>query len=79
MLTMLIGCGLRRDELLALRVDSIQMREEHWVIADLFGKASHIHTAPVPGWVKAAVDESKDARTRSTIGLASSPTMPGDQ
>ena len=35
MLTMLIGCGLRRDELFALRVDSIQMREEHWVIADL--------------------------------------------
>ena len=35
MLAMLIGCGLRRGELLALRVDSIQLREEHWVIADL--------------------------------------------
>jgi integrase len=32
---MLIGCGLRRGELLTLRVDSIQLREEHWVIADL--------------------------------------------
>ena len=57
-----IGCGLRRGELLALRVDSIQMREEHWVIADLLGKAGHIHTVPIPGWVKAAVDEWKDAR-----------------
>ena len=64
MLTMLIGCELRRGELLALCVDSIQMREEHWVIADLLGKAGHIHTVPIPGWVKAAVDEWKDARTR---------------
>jgi integrase len=38
MIAMLIGCGLRRGELLALRVDSIQLREEHWVIADLLGK-----------------------------------------
>jgi integrase len=44
MLAMLIGCGLRRGELLTLRVDSIQLREEHWVIADLLGKAGHIRT-----------------------------------
>ena len=57
MISMLIGCGLRRGELLALRVDSIQLREEHWVIADLLGKAGHIRTVPIPGWVKLAVDE----------------------
>ena len=34
-LAMLIGCGLRRGELLSLAMDSIQVREEHWVIADL--------------------------------------------
>ena len=44
MLAMLIGCGLRRGELLALRVESIQLREEHCVIADLLGKAGHIRT-----------------------------------
>jgi len=48
MLAMLTGCGLRRRELLALRVESIQLREEHWVIADLLGKAGHIRTVPVP-------------------------------
>jgi site-specific recombinase XerD len=32
MVAMLIGCGLRRAELLTLRVESIQQREEHWVI-----------------------------------------------
>ena len=61
MLAMLIGCGLRRGELLALRVESIQLREEHWVIADLLGKAGHIRTVPVPAWVKNAIDEWKEA------------------
>ncbi len=50
MIAMLVGCGLRRGELLALRVDSIQSREEHWVIADLLGKAGHIRTVPIPSW-----------------------------
>jgi site-specific recombinase XerC len=56
MVAMLIGCGLRRAELLALRVESIQQREEHWVIADLLGKAGHVRTVPIPVWVKVAVD-----------------------
>jgi integrase len=56
MLAMLIGCGLRRGELLALRVQSIQQREEHWVVADLIGKGGHVRTVPIPTWVKTAVD-----------------------
>jgi integrase len=56
MLAMLIGCGLRRGELLALTLESIQQREEHWVIADLVGKGGHVRTVPVPQWVKSAVD-----------------------
>jgi site-specific recombinase XerD len=56
MLAMLIGCGLRRAEVLALTMESIQQREEHWVIADLVGKGGHVRTVPVPAWVKAAVD-----------------------
>jgi len=61
MLAMLIGCGLRRGELLALSAESIQLREDHWVIADLMGKAGHVRTVPIPLWVKAAIDEWKDA------------------
>jgi integrase len=56
-----IGCGLRRGELLALRIDAIQLREEHWVIANLLGKAGHIRTIPIPPWVKEAVDAWKEA------------------
>jgi integrase len=37
------------------------VREDHWVIADLLGKAGHIRTVPVPGWVKDAIDEWKEA------------------
>ena len=57
----LIGCGLRRGELLALHVESIQLREEHWVIADLLGKAGHVRTVPIPAWVKEAIDTWKEA------------------
>jgi integrase len=56
MVAMLIGCGLRRAELLALRLESIQQREEHWVIADLAGKGGHVRTVPIPTWVKTTVD-----------------------
>lgn len=56
MVAMLIGCGLRRAELLALSVESIQQREEHWVIADLVGKGGHVQTVLIPNWVKTAVD-----------------------
>ena len=61
MLAVLIGCGLRRAELLSLTVESIQQREDHWVIADLVGKGgSDIWGA------------SRSCDVRSTIGLASS-------
>ena len=56
MLAVLIGCGLRRGELLALKLASIQQREEHWVIADMVGKGGHVRTVPMPTWVKATVD-----------------------
>jgi integrase len=56
MIAMLIGCGLRRAELLSLRLESIQQREDHWVIADLVGKGGHVRTVPIPPWVKSTVD-----------------------
>jgi len=56
LLAVLIGCGLRRAEATTLRFEDFQLRESHWVIADLIGKGGHIRTVPVPDWVKAAVD-----------------------
>ena len=56
MLAVLLGCGLRRGELLALDFKSSRQREEHWVIADLIGKGGHVRTVPIPTWVKATMD-----------------------
>ena len=44
MLALLVGCGLRRAELLRLDVQDIQQREGRWVIPDLVGK--EIGSAP---------------------------------
>lgn len=57
MIAVLIGCGLRRAEAAALKLEDIQLREGLWVIADRNGKGGHIRTVPMPGWVKWAIDE----------------------
>jgi site-specific recombinase XerC len=56
-LALLIGCALRRAELVGLKRQDFQIREEHWVVADLIGKGKHIRPVPVPAWAKHAVDE----------------------
>ena len=56
MLAILFGCGLRRSELVGLKVDEIQRRQDHWAVVDLHGKGGHIRTVPIPDWVKAALD-----------------------
>jgi site-specific recombinase XerD len=57
MVAVLLGCGLRRAEAAALAVETLQQREDHWVIADLVGKGGHVRTVPIPIWVKAALDD----------------------
>jgi site-specific recombinase XerD len=56
MLALLLGCGLRRSELVHLTMDHLQQREEHWAIIDLVGKGGHVRTVPIPAWVKDAID-----------------------
>src|SRR5206468_13134074 len=56
-LSILLGCGRRRAEMVELKMSDLQPRENHWVIADLIGKGRHIRTVPMPSWVKAAIDE----------------------
>jgi integrase len=56
MLAVLLGCGLRRSELVGLETDEIQTRQDHWVIVDLIGKGRRVRTVPIPHWVKKAVD-----------------------
>jgi site-specific recombinase XerD len=56
MMSVLLGCGLRRAELSALEVEDIEVRQGHWAIVDLIGKDSRVRTVPMPMWVKEAVD-----------------------
>ncbi len=57
LLALLLTCGLRRHEAVALTLDYLQQREEHWAIVDLVGKGGHIRTVPVPDWVRAELDD----------------------
>jgi site-specific recombinase XerD len=56
-LAVLLGCGLRRGELIDLTLDHIQRREDHWAIVDLVGKGAHVRTVPMPNWVKGTLDD----------------------
>ena len=47
-LAVLLGCGLRRREVIDLTFDHIRRREDHWAIVDLVGKGGHIRTIPMP-------------------------------
>ena len=51
LLALLLACGLRRHEAVALRLEHLEQREGHWAIVDLKGKAGHVRTVPVPDWV----------------------------
>lgn len=56
MLAVLLGCGLRRSEVAALSFPHIQQRDGRWCIIDLVGKHGRVRTAPLPTWVKVAID-----------------------
>jgi site-specific recombinase XerD len=56
LLALLLGCGLRRDELANLGWNRVQQREKRWVIVDLEGKGNRIRSVPMPLWAKSALD-----------------------
>src|SRR5271166_3201770 len=55
-LAVLLGCGLRRSEVAALTFAHTQQRDGRWCIVDLVGKHGRVRTAPMPTWVKVAID-----------------------
>jgi integrase len=56
-LALLIGCGLRRAELVALDVGSLDLRDSRWVLPDLVGKGNRLRTVAVPVWAKILVEQ----------------------
>jgi site-specific recombinase XerD len=61
LLALLVGCGLRRGEAVALTTDHIQQRDGRWAIVDLRGKHGRLRSIAVPAWVEQAVDLWRDA------------------
>lgn len=57
LLGLLVGCGLRRSELVQLQIEDIEQRDGRWVIIDLVGKNGRVRSVPVPPWVKVAIDD----------------------
>lgn len=55
-LSVLLGCGLRRSEVCVLTFEHVRLIEERWVIADLIGKGRRTRTVPMPAWAKGAID-----------------------
>lgn len=56
-LAVMLGCGLRRDEVASLTVEHLQQRAGRWVILDLQGKHNRTRTVPIAAWVKALIDD----------------------
>ena len=69
-LALLVGCALRRQELASLDVESVQLREGRWVLADLEGKGRRIRTVAIPVWVKHGIDA-----WRTAAGIAEGPLL----
>ena len=56
-LGLLLGCALRRAELVRLEVEDVQQRVGRWVLPDLVGKGGRVRTVPIPAWVKLLLDQ----------------------
>lgn len=56
LLSVMIGCGLRRAEMAALTWDRYQSRDGRMCLVDVIGKGSKLRTLPVPLWAQPDVD-----------------------
>lgn len=70
LLALLIGCGLRRNELIELAFEQVQQREGRWVIVNLVGKGRRVRTVPIPSWAKSILDA-----WAATSGFSSGPVL----
>lgn len=61
MFAVLLGCGLRRSEVVALTMKHIQQRDGRWCIVDLVWKHGRVRPVPMPAWTKSAIDEWTNA------------------
>lgn len=61
LLSVLLGCGLRRSEAAGLTFEHVQQRDGRWAICDIRGKRAKVRTVPMPSWSKVAIDAWSEA------------------
>jgi integrase len=64
MLALLLGCGLRRSEAVAVTWHCYQAREGRMMLVDIVGKGGRIRSVPVPEWAKQDINAWKEEVTR---------------
>jgi site-specific recombinase XerD len=57
LLALLVGCALRRSEVVRVLVENIKRRNGRWVLIDVVGRRDRIRTVAVPQWTKIALDK----------------------
>lgn len=57
LLALLLGCGLRRSEALAVKVGHLEERTGRWCLPHVRGKGGRIRLVPVPSWGRQALTE----------------------
>ena len=60
-LALMLGCGLRREEVVKLTAEHLQQRSARWVIVDLNGKHNRTRSIPMAAWVKDIIDQYTQA------------------
>lgn len=56
-LSILVGCGLRRSEIIVLKVEQIQKKDQYWVFENLLGKGNKTRTVTIPDWVMISLNQ----------------------
>ena len=64
-LSVLTGCGVRREELAQLDWSQFQLRDNRWMFIDIVGKGGRVRSVAVPTWVCLALDSWRTACARS--------------
>ena len=55
-LALMLGCGMRREEVVQAGADRVQRREGRVVLVDVMGKGMRVRTVPVPSWASTAIE-----------------------
>lgn len=67
MVALMLGCGIRREELVRLDWSQYQARAGRMCLVDIRGKGGRIRTVPVPRWVEEFVEKWREETEEKTL------------